>query len=278
MPSDTEACGRIMYEAFEHVASNHGFPPDLPSPDTAVELARALISNPSVFGVVAELDGLVVGSNFLSEGDAIRGVGPITVDPNAQGRGIGRRLMEVVLKRAKGAVGIRLLQDAFNMRSIALYASLGFEVREPVLVMTGSPAASPPADIAVRTMSERDLDACDALCREVHGISRRNELADALRLLAPLVAERDGRITAYMTAPSSWIANHGVADSEDDMRALIKGAVSATGPASFLLPTRQEALFSWCLNQGLKAVKPMTLMTIGQYQETDRPYMPSAFY
>ena len=59
-----------------------------------------------------------------------------------QGGGVGRRLMEAVLERANGAAGIRLLQDAFNMRSLALYASLGFEVREPVLVMTGRPTAS----------------------------------------------------------------------------------------------------------------------------------------
>jgi hypothetical protein len=33
----------------------------------------------------------VVGSNFLWEGDAIAGVGPITVDPAAQNGSVGRR-------------------------------------------------------------------------------------------------------------------------------------------------------------------------------------------
>ena len=50
--------------------------------------------------VVAELDGKVVGSNFLAEGGAIAGVGPISVDPKVQNRGVGARLMEDVLKRA----------------------------------------------------------------------------------------------------------------------------------------------------------------------------------
>ena len=266
-----------MYDAFANIADRHGFPPDFPSPDVATGLAQSLISNPSVFGVVAEADGRVVGSNFLSEGDPIRGVGPITVDPKVQGRGIGRHLMEAVLDRGNGAAGIRLLQDAFNMGSIALYASLGFEVREPVLVMTGSAAGRAPAGTIVRPMNEQDLEASDALCRKVHGISRRSELADAVRLLAPLMAERDGRITAYMTAPSFWIANHGVAESEADMQALILGAAAAA-PVSFLLPTRQAALFRGCLRQGLQAVKPMTLMTISEYQQPDRLYMPSVFY
>jgi predicted N-acetyltransferase YhbS len=278
-PSDAEPCGRIIYEAFEGIAGRHGFPPDFPAIEAATELAQALIANPSVFGVAAEEDGRVVGSNFLKEGDAIRGVGPITVDPRAQGSGVGRRLMQAVLDRANGAAGVRLLQDAFNMRSIALYASLGFEVREPVLVMAGQLAGNPPAGTTVRSMGEQDLEACDALCIRVHGISRRSDLADALRFFAPLVAERDGRITAYMTAPSFWIANHGVAESEDDMRALIVGAAAATAtPVSFLLPTRQTALFRWCLGQGMKTVKPMTLMTMGEYRAPDGPYMPCVFY
>jgi len=59
--------------------------------EVATQLATAFITEPSVFGVVAEKDGKVVGSNFLSEGDPIRGVGPITVDPSVQGTGAGRR-------------------------------------------------------------------------------------------------------------------------------------------------------------------------------------------
>jgi len=47
--------------------------------------------------VVAEVDGRVVGSNFLYEGDPIAGVGPISVDPEYQ-RGVGRRLMEAVIQ------------------------------------------------------------------------------------------------------------------------------------------------------------------------------------
>ncbi len=125
---DAEACGRVMYHAFKGIADAHGFPPDFPSVEAGTRLAAVLIAQPSVFGVVAEEDGRVVGSNFLAEGDPIRAVGPITVGPAHQGGGVGRRLMEAVLDRAGGAVGVRLVADAFNTRSVALYASLGFEV------------------------------------------------------------------------------------------------------------------------------------------------------
>jgi hypothetical protein len=42
--------------------------------------------------------------------------------------------MEAVIERGKGTPGTRLLQDSFNMLSLSLYASLGFEEREPVVV------------------------------------------------------------------------------------------------------------------------------------------------
>ena len=278
-PSDTEACGRIIYEAFQGIAGRHGFSPDFPAVEAGTRLAQSFIAHPKIFGVVAEQDGRVVGSNFLSEGDDIRGVGPITVDPRAQGGGIGRRLMEAVLERGSGAAGIRLLQDAFNMGSLALYASLGFEVRAPVLVMSGRPASKPPEGTTVRSMTEHDLDASNALCTRIHGFSRSSELADAVQVLAPVVVERDGRVTGYLTAPTFWIANHGVAETEDDMRALILGAGAAnTEPLSFLLPIRQASLFRWCLGEGLKAAKPMTLMAIGEYRTPEGSYIPSVFY
>ncbi len=69
---------------------------------------------------------------FLDERDPIRGLGPITVDPEGQNAGAGRRLMQAAIERREGAPGIRLLQDAFHMRSLRLYQSLGFDVKEPV--------------------------------------------------------------------------------------------------------------------------------------------------
>ena len=141
--ADAEPCGRIIFEAFKGIAEQHAFPLDFPSPEIAIQLAQAFIADPWIFGVVAEKDGRVVGSNFLAEADPIRGVGPITVDPSVQGGGVGRQLMEVVLDRGQDAVGVRLVQDAFNTRSVALYASLGFDVREPLLLMRGTPRNRP---------------------------------------------------------------------------------------------------------------------------------------
>src|SRR5215472_4053739 len=121
---DASACGQICYDAFSAINRAHGFPPDFPGPETATGLLSMMFSSPGLYCVVAEHEGRVVGSNCLDERSLIAGVGPITVDPAAQNRGIGRMLMKAVMNRAnqQGAAGIRLVQAAFHNRSLSLYA------------------------------------------------------------------------------------------------------------------------------------------------------------
>jgi hypothetical protein len=63
------------------------------------------------------------------------------------------------------------------------------------------------------------------------------------------------------------------------MKALILGAAALNDePLSFLLPIRQTGLFRWCLDSGLRAMKPMTLMTIGEYRAPGGSCIPSVLY
>lgn len=279
--ADRDEAARIVYEAFAGIHDHHRFARDFPTLDAAMQLATGFIAHPSIHGVVAEIDGRVVGSNFLDERGPVRGVGPITVDPAVQARGVGRALMQAVIERGAGARGIRLLQDAFNTRSLALYASLGFEIREPVAVIGGRPRAAPSRDLEVRPLEERDLEECEALHRRVHGFERTNELRDALGwpMLEPFVALRDGRIVAYVTGVTFFAGAYGVGETQDDVYGLIAGALESTdAPASFLLPTRQGELFRACLAAGLQVVKPMTYMTLGEYREPQGAWFPSVLY
>jgi predicted N-acetyltransferase YhbS len=91
--ADAETCGRIIYDAFKNIADRRGFPPHFPTLESAIQRANFSITHPSIFGVVAESDGQIIGSNFLDERDPIRGLGPVTVDPSVQVHGVGRRLM-----------------------------------------------------------------------------------------------------------------------------------------------------------------------------------------
>jgi predicted N-acetyltransferase YhbS len=277
-PADADACAQIVFDAFGAIHDHHRFERDFPVLEAAAQMMGAWVPHPSVWGVVAEEDGRIVGSNFLDERSPIRGVGPITVDPEGQNSGVGRRLMEAVIERGAGAPGIRLLQDAFHMRSLCLYESLGFDVKEPVAVTTGSPRSEPVDGVEVRPLSEADIEACGALCEQVHGFPRTGEVADALHAMTPFVAVRDGRVTAYSTSVSFWPMNHGVAETEDDMRALLLGAAAATGePLAFLVPLRSP-LFRWALSEGLRLVKPMNVMAMGEYHEPRGAWYPSVLY
>ncbi len=283
---DVERCGSICHAAFKDIADRHAFRPDFPAPEAAIQLMHTLCTNPDVFSVVAERDGVVIGSNHLVEYDAIRAVGPITIDPQTQAKGAGRLLMEAVIERGKRsieektAIGIRLVQDSFNGASLSLYTSLGFDVREPLALMEDELHGDVPPGVTVRAIGEEDYASCAELCRAVHGFDRLNELKHTPPFLTSFVAIRDGRITAYASAPHFWALNHAVAETESDMRAVLSGASSlAQGqPLSFLLPLRQSSLFRWCLEKRLRVLKTMNLMTMDEYQEPRSCYLPSVGY
>jgi predicted N-acetyltransferase YhbS len=277
--ADADACGRIIYDAFCGIAQKHNFPPDFPSIESAVAMARAVTNNPGAFGVVAERGGKIVGSNFLDQRDAIAGVGPITVDPAHQGGGVGRKLMQAVLERGREAPGIRLVQEPFNTVSLPLYASLGFKVKEPLALMRGKPTGHATGQAEGRLMQEGDLSSCAQLCKGVHGFERTNELRDSLKMLRPFVLLRNGRVAANASAPTFWILNHGVAQTEQDMIDLLLAAGAANAePVSLLVPIRRASFFRWCIAAGPRVVKPMTLMTIGKYQDPQGAFFPSVVY
>src|SRR5712691_4070399 len=191
-PADAPAAGRICHDAFKAIAAQHNFPPDFPDPDVAIGLLRQLSNNPGFYGVVAEQDGRIVGSNFIDERAPIIGLGPITVDPATQNRGVGAALMTHMLDRVarNGAPGIRLLQSGYHTRSLCLYTKLGFAVREHVANLQGAPLGLAVPGHTARPATAADTEACDLLCRAVHGHDRGGALRDAVAEGTARVVER----------------------------------------------------------------------------------------
>jgi GNAT superfamily N-acetyltransferase len=275
---DAETCGSICYEAFKAIADQHNFPPDFPSPEVSGGLIASMLARGGeIYSVIAEVDGRVVGSNFLWENGTIAGVGPITIDPSAQNVAVGRRLMEDVLQRARerGIAGVRLCQAAYHNRSLALYTKLGFDTREPLSNLQGEAIEQEIPGYAVRSATEEDLDACNEVCFKVHGHDRGPELLDAIRQGTAAVVEHDGRITGYTTMVGFF--GHTVGESNEELKALIGAAPSFPGPG-FLLPTRNGEVLRWCLEKGLHVVQPITLMSVGLYNEPRGAFMPSILF
>jgi len=276
-PDDASAAGKICFDAFTAISSAHGFPPDLPAPEAGIGVLSALFSAPGFYCVVAEVAGRVVGSNCLDERAVVHGIGPITIDPSAQNLGIGRRLMRAVLDRSnqKGAAGVRLVQAAFHNRSLSLYASLGFDVREPLSCMQGRTQQRSIAGCTVRKAEPADLESCNAVSHRVHGFDRGKDLAHAIEQGTAKVVERGGRVTGYATDLAFFA--HATTESTQDMQALIASAEAFGGPG-ILVPSRNAELFRWCLSNGLKVTQPMTLMTAGLYNDPAGSYLPSVLF
>ncbi|HXY09976.1 MAG TPA: GNAT family N-acetyltransferase [Terriglobales bacterium] len=276
-PADAEACGKICFKAFKTLADQHNFPADFPGAEMAIDVLSMMFSHPSFFTIVAEQSGKIIGSNCLDERTPIAGVGPVTIDPGTQNRSVGRQLMQAALTRAaqRKFAGVRLVQAAYHSRSLSLYAKLGFVVREPLACMQGPTLRKTPPGYRVRPAQATDLAACNELCVRVHGHDRGGELSDALGQGTAVVAESEGRIKAY--ASSIAFFGHAVGEANEDLQALLAAAKELQGPG-ILVPTRNAGLFRWCLENGLRVVQPMTLMTMGLYNEPAGAYLPSILF
>jgi hypothetical protein len=200
------------------------------------------------------------------------------VDCAFQGRDIGRKLMQAMIDYARehNILRVRLLQDGFNMASLSLYASLGFDTKHAVAFMKLAPAAA--VDPSIRPVELGDLDALDALCQRNYRCSRKNELAGAVKAgLSAFTRQRDGRLTGYLIP---GIAGHGVAETEGDAIAIacqVPRLVPSQRAYAFC-PLDEGSLFRAFLSSGARTVKVMNLMTIGPYEAPQPVWMPSVLY
>jgi GNAT superfamily N-acetyltransferase len=134
-PDEAAEVGRLTlsgYDAYGFIGG--AYRDELGDPAQRVRGATAVL--------VAELDGRVVGTvtyvrpgdeqwegRATPEGDC--GFRVLAVDPSAEGRGVGRRLVEhcIELARSEGRHRLVITSMEWMTRAHALYARLGFERR-----------------------------------------------------------------------------------------------------------------------------------------------------
>lgn len=281
-PEHAPEVARILFDAFGALHDRHAVHRDFISREMAVSVAGMLTARPDYYGVVAIEGGRVIGSNFLALSDAVAAVGPITVDPAIQTKGIGRRLMQDVIDwgRANHGPMIRLVQEAINMASLSLYMSQGFDVVEPLLLTAIAPARE--ADETVRALTPADVAAGDVLCRRIQKVSRKNELAIMIEHgkemgFVPFGRFGNGRLTAYLIP---GFIGHGVGETVDDLLTTAEQAARQLPPHThqIVLPTRNSELFRGALKRGFRGVKSWNLMAMGPYEAPEGVWTPSVGY
>jgi predicted N-acetyltransferase YhbS len=277
---DAEMCGKIGFQAHKAISSAHGYPSEQPSLEFAVGMIRTLLANPNSWGALAERDGQILGSIFLHvfPPSPVAAIGPLTVDPSAQG-GVGRALMESSLMEARKRSydQVRLVQSPSHLRSFVLYTKCGFILREPLFLMRGNPVPSIVGKKHdVRAARSEDISACNEICISVHGFSREIELRQAIdQQVASVNIDNTGNITGY-AAGIGWLG-HAVAKTNEVLKALVANASAIIGPG-FFVPGRNSDLLRWLLDAGFRMVWPANLMTVGNYQDPTAPFLPSIAY
>jgi predicted N-acetyltransferase YhbS len=279
--ADAEICGKIGFQAHKAISGVHGYPSEQPSLEFAVGMIRTLLANPNSWGALAERNGKVLGSIFLHvfPPSPVAAIGPLTVDPSAQG-GVGRALMEASLTEAhkRGYDQVRLVQSPSHLRSFVLYTKCGFTLREPLFLVHGNPV---PGILGkkkhdVRAARSEDISGCNEICTAIHGFSREVELRQAIdQQVASINIDNAGNITGY-AAGIGWLG-HAVAQTNDVLKALIAKTSAIIGPG-FFVPGRNSDLIRWLLDAGFRMIWPANLMTVGNYRDPTAPFLPSIAY
>ncbi|WP_416465312.1 GNAT family N-acetyltransferase [Sphingomonas sp. VDB2] len=137
------------------------------------------------FGYVVERDGAegqreVIGTAMAwLYGEDAATLGMVIVSPQAQGMGLGRRLMEAVL----GDLGTRTVLLNATDEGAPLYRKLGFATIGPVFQHQGAAFAVPMAELIpderVRPLGAKDMATLHDLARRATGMDR-DALLDAL--------------------------------------------------------------------------------------------------
>lgn len=266
---------RICHEAFSALHDRCGVERDIPSPEVGEMIISQTVRRPDYTGVMAVLDGKIVGSNFLTFADEIAGVGPITVSPGVQTRGVGRALMQWVIDEARrrGLGQVRLFQEAINITSLSLYTSLGFDWRDTGVLMQANPAAE--EDPEVRPITTDDLPAIAELSRLGYGVSRAGDAEQLLAWQTPgFLKTSGGRPVAYQF---STLFGHAGAVSEDALLSLAAQTARHVPPplAKFICPMSRPRFFRKALEAGHRTGKVLSYMSLGGFTPPPGAHFPS---
>ena len=245
LPADVDAVAEADFAAVQDAALRHG----RRSPVEAVRESRAavrrLLDGDAVGGVVAELDGRVVGHAWLHPRGPIATFGPLAVEPGAQRRGVGRALLRHCIEAAGSRVTqVRLVHEASDTGALGLFLSEGFRIVAPVLELeraagaAGSDAASA-ARTTIRPAEPGDQQRIVARDARAFGAARSHDVERRLRDGRAVVAERDRGLVGYALAGAGRL---GSAAAEDPavvvaMLATLAGALRGARLRAMVLGT-----------------------------------------
>lgn len=132
--SDLDICSKIavaaridLWEKHDHLVFSREYlrqELDMYRP----EVLKRYVEDSDKYALVAGAGGKIVGVAVGRTGYGVSNLSWIAVDPEVQGMGVGRRLMEAVIERSKKLGCHKIVTYAFpvDASTIAFYLSIGF--------------------------------------------------------------------------------------------------------------------------------------------------------
>ena len=189
-------------------------------------------TDPACVPIVAEADGVIVGTGVGTASGPAGWIGTIFIAKAWRGRGLGRAITQAIIDRldAHGCTTLVLVATSEGRR---LYERMGFEVqtRYRILEAPGLAAdGAPSAGGTVRPFREADLPSILALDHSGTGEDRGHAIR---RLAGPDTARvldgPDGALRGFVIRPP-WGGGATVADSVDAGLAIAAARRVAAGP------------------------------------------------
>lgn len=195
------------------------------------------VSQSACFPILAEENGVPVGTGIGTVNGPAGWVATIFVDPERRGRGLGRSLTQAVIDRLEAA-GCRTLVLVATDEGRRLYERMGFEVdsRYHVLEVPGLDPGAPgtvavaPWDGHVRAFEAGDLESIAALDRAATGEDRRHALARFAAPESAKVAIRSDDGLDGFVVRAAWGGGATIARTPGAALAILDARRRAAGP------------------------------------------------
>jgi predicted N-acetyltransferase YhbS len=225
-------------------------------------------------GLVAELDGKIAGTIMAWRfGDNMATLGMVIVTNAAQGRGLGRKLMEAMLERLED----RTVVLNATVEGFPLYKKLGFIETGEVFQHQGSAPVVPLVELLpgerIRPINATDGACLAELYSRATGMDRAQITSALLEQSSAVVLTRDHvqvGFALFRRFGRGWSIAPVIAPDESGAKALISHWLAAnTGTFCRIDITGASGLGPWLADLGLPQVGQVVTMALGPAPNVD---------